>query len=428
MSEPQVDADFAFVSADELRDRKPDERGFFQSAARRGRRYIQRGAEAVLGMPGDIFQLARALPGGMSEEEMAEQDFPKSLISAALGQLPGSEELRALSAEIRPELEPESEFESVEDEFVGDAATLMLPVKGKIPFVRALGLSAFGNLTKQGIKAIGGTEATQEAGKLGAILFGGLFGKGRGVGKYIDKLYEKSRGAVPKGDLMKYPLDKLERVEKMLAKGSMNEAKSGAMQHVQNIKGKIKNGMLPVEEWVQFDKDINYSLRQAGKDASKAGNLKQVHSAHASPGNAYAKENPSWGEYYKDAKMAKEGIAQSEKIQNTIRKHMNLKDLTYAGAALGMEEMLIPGNIPLKVGSLGAAGAAWYSKEIAKRLATNPALRRYYQNVLTASLSENSAMLARNMAGLERVAKKEFENNPIPVEMLQLIEDDKEDQ
>lgn len=394
-----------------------------ESIARRGSRYIRRAGEALLGMPGDIMQLARQLPGALSDEQISEQAFPKNVIGAALGMLPGSEEMRAMSAESAPELEPQSEFEAIEDEFVGDAATLMLPVKGKIPFMKALGLSAFGNMTKQGIKAIGGGEGAQEAGKMGAMIFGGMFGKGRGVNKFIERNYAQAAEFVPAGDRLTYPMKKLDNVEKMLAKGAMNDAKSGAMDLLNELKSKAPEGRMLVDEAVQFDKDINRAIMKAGKDKSKAGYLKQLKKAHASALDDYAKDNPSWAKHYNEAKMAYAGIAESQDIQNYIRKHANLKNVVYAGAALGLGEMYLPGDRAMKLGALGATAAAIYSREIAKRLATNPALRRYYQNVLTASVNENSAMLARNLAGLDRVARKEFEKNPIDIEILSFSED-----
>jgi len=194
----------------------------------------------------------------------------------------------------------------------------------------------------------------------------------------------------------------------------MNDAKQSTLNIIEDIEKKAPNGVLSVEEFTQFDKDINRLLRQTRGDATKRGYLKQLKKVHAQGGNEYAKQNPSWGEKYQEAKQAYQGIANSLDVQDFVRKNFNLKNLSHAGILLGLEEAAIPGRTALKLGGLGATAATMYMAEIARRVATNPALRRYYQNVIKASLSNNKAMLVRNLEGLDRVAKKEFEKNPLP--------------
>lgn len=392
-------------------------RGMGEAALRKGKRYLQRGGETLLGLPGDVVQLVRgmaaSLPGGVSPEE--EGTFVQRAGSQLLESIPGSEELRAKSAESYPELEPETEFEEAEDEFVSDVAALAIPVKGKIPFARSLGLATVGNLGKKITKELGMSEKAQDMTKMGLMVFSGMFGRGRGVKSHINNLYKEAEGYVPKGQVFNYPTKKLGKVEAILRKGSLDEAKTPAFTILEDIKSKIKSGRMPVEEAVQFDKDINRAIGRSFNDKSKAGYLKQVKAANSEALDVYAKENPSWGERWKDAKQAYQGIATSENIKGFIRKNADLKNLTYGAAFLGLEEAALPGHALAKLGGLGTAATALYTKEMAKRLATNPALRRYYANVLNASLSENKAMLTRNLAGLERVAKKEFEKDPLPI-------------
>tara|TARA_R110000868_G_scaffold300582_1_gene560993 strand:+ start:1576 stop:2895 length:1320 start_codon:yes stop_codon:yes gene_type:complete len=396
--------------------------------ARKAQRYALRGGEAVAGLPGDVIQGVRGAvqsTAGIDEEE--DLNFAQKGARQLMEAFPGSEELRAKSAESFPGAEPQSEFEEVEDEFAGDALTLGLPLgggKSKIAkkLLRGIGTSAFGNMTKQGIKAMGGSEMAQEGGKMGSILFAGMFGKGRGVKNYIKDTYKKASEFVPPGETFKYPTNKLNKAAKILGTGAMNDAKQEAQSFLDQIKAKSVNGIMSVDDAVQFDKDIGRAIRGAGKDKAKAFNLQQVHDANREALDVYGDSNKAWNDLYKDAKMAYAGIAQSEDMKAFLRKNANLKNLTYGAALLGMEEMKIPGHAALKLGSLGAVASGYFAKEMGKRLVKNPALRKYYQNVLTASISQNKAMLSRNLAGLERVSKKEFEENPMPEDLMSFFE------
>lgn len=394
---------------------------------RRLSRYMQRSAEAIASLPGGFVELGRGiaeLTGGVTpkEELPGIMGFGRELLE----KIPTPAEIRARGAEVHPELEPKDSWEEIEDEWVEDIATLAAtgPARkglsaGKAALnkvFRAIGTSTVGNLTKQGIKEFGGSEALQETGKLGSMLFFGMFGKGRGVRSYISNQYRNASQFVPEGAAVRYPIDKLENVERSLLKGGITPSKEKPLEFIQKMKAKISDGSMLVEEAVQFDKDLNEWIRKS-PDTQLRGNWKRLQGVNQSGLDIYSKENPSFGDSYQEAKMAHKGIAQSQDLQRFIRRNANLKNLTYSAALLGLEESFIPGSAGLKLGTAGAIGTGWWMKEVGKRLATNPALRRYYQNVLTASANQNQGMLQRSLAGLERAAKKEFEENPLEFDL-----------
>src|SRR5690554_1006626 len=173
--------DFEAIPLDE-----PKNQGFAENIDRRTARYVRRVGEAVLGLPGDIYQLVRGMSqkfGGITPEE--DLNFVQKGARKLADALPGSEELRAMGAEQFPNLEPRDESEEFEDEVVQDFATLALPVKGKIPFARAIGTSLIGNIGKEWAKELGIGEGGQAVTKMGLMLFAGMFGKGRGVQNHI---------------------------------------------------------------------------------------------------------------------------------------------------------------------------------------------------------------------------------------------------
>lgn len=420
----QGQLDFFALAADQELPEDPPQRNIFQAGWRQARRAGARTGEAIVGLPGGISQavigLGASLPGGDQEPKSFAEDPVGYGLKKTVQALPTTEDLRAAQAELSPELEPESALEAGMDDFIEDVAVLAVPIGGAVSMGRAVGLSAIGNMSKQAVQALGGSEIKQEAAKFGSMLLASLFGKGRGIRSHINRLYNGAHSTLPEGATVRYPMDKLNKVESILGRGSMNEAKQQAMEMVQDIKAKAPDGVMLVEEAIQFDKDINYAIGKSYADKSKHGNLKLVHGAHQEVMDAYGRENKDFGELYKEAKMAHAGIEQSQKIQSYIRKNAKLSNAKNAAVVIGAAEYVAPGVSKVAAAGTAVAATAAYSADMAKRLATNPALRRYYINVVNAALNENPTSLARNMAGLERVAKKEFEDRPDLLEKIDL--------
>lgn len=434
------DDEFDFVSVEEVESQnKPPERSFWEGTKRRAKRYAVRSAESLAGLPGDIVQTVRSIAsstpdiplpfgykikGGIQPRE--EMNFVQRAGRDFLESLPGSAELRAKGAEKFPELEPEGEWEDWEDEVVADMAALAIPVKGKVPFARALGLSLLGNSGKKAMEEMGFEGTAAEATKMGLMLFGGMFGRGRGAKTWMNNLYKKMRGSVQEGTKIPYAMRDLEKVENILAKGAMNDAKAPVADFVNQIKAKAPSGMMSIEDALEFDRNISREIRRAAGDKTKKGFFKQLKKANLKTLEAYGEENKQFGDALKEAKQAYAGLETSIQIQDFVKKNANLKNMTYSAALLGMQEAAIPGHTGMKLAALGGTAATMYMGEVAKRIATNPALRRYYQNVIQAALSDNAAMLNRNLQGLEREAKKEFEKNPIEIFNIDEEEEDEE--
>ena len=394
----------------------PQESTTLQQVDRMLARGITRGSETLLGLPGTVVQqvrsLAQALPSGIVPEE--ELNFAQKAVRNLVEGLPSIEELRARSAEKLPQFEPESTGEEIQDELITDVASLAHPLLGGMGLLKSIGAAALGQSGKQAIKAAGGGPIAQEITKLGGMVFTGLFGAGRGVNTHINRLYQQANRFLPAGARVPYPTNRLTTIAQELGTGAMNTAKTEAAGLIGEINAKLVNGEMTMQEAIQFDRDINRSLRGAHNDPAKRRYLLQIHNAHQEALGRYAAQNPTWGAFYNEAKQAYAGIATSANVQNFIRRNTNLKNLSHAGLLLGLEETFVPGSPMAKLAVTGVLGTGTYIAELGRRITTNPALRRYYQNVIQASLTENRAMLARNLSGLERAAKEEFEKHPLP--------------
>ena len=406
--------DFDFTPEEEIVNKQPS--FFDEQVVRRGKRYAARATEAIGGLPGDILGLLKGIATSLPMQS-EDPNFIQRAGQALIDKVPGGADLRDLSSKLLPSLEPKNEAERIEDAIVGDLAVLALPVKGKIPFARALGTSLAGNVGKETVAAFGFGDKAQEATKLGMMVFSGMFGKGRGINTYINNLYSKAEGLVPEGASVKFPAKGLETFEKTLQKGGIDATKQPIMDIISDMKAKSINGMIPVDEAVAFDKRINKGRFSGGDKVKKFyfGKLKTINSK---PLEEYAAENPTWGSSYKEAKQAAAGIAQSEKVQNYIRSNISMKDMGYAALALGLEDIAagyleLPAKATSIIAGTAAAGGGVYAAEVARRLAKNPALRKYYINTVNASLKENKMSLAKNLSGLNREMKKSIEEEPL---------------
>ena len=247
----------------------PEPEGVKGKLARGAGRTIARSAETVAGLPGDIQNFISGLLtkgfGLAVGEEKAQQasEFAKGTMGLIPGlQAPSSAQIReegtqALTGEY---LEPQTSGEATYDEFVSDFAALAIPVKGKIPFARALGTSLFGNLGKEIVKALGGGEKAQTYTKLGTMMLAGALGR-QGARNYVSELHGEARDLIPAGATIKANdlLNKLSKFETTIRKGGITPQKTPALSLVKQLMGKIKasgNDLL-VEELPEFRKSIN---------------------------------------------------------------------------------------------------------------------------------------------------------------------------
>ena len=422
MPSKQQEEEIDFIKASDVFNEEQNKSLFsdlYESGKRHIKRSILRTGEAIAGLPGDVVDIVKFLAektGGIQPEENLTylQKKGRNLLQS----FPTSSDLRAQSAEINPQLEPVSLGEEISDEFVQDFASLATTGTG---FFKSLGISLAGNLGKGILKDLELSDTTQDLSKIGLMTFAGMFGKGRGINNYIKNLYKQADNAVIAGDTARYSTKGLSSLKSELTRGASNESKRPVLGIIENIESQSVNGIIPIETAMQFDRDINREITSAIKtgDKSKKRYLQKLSSINNSALESYGETNQVWKQNWNQAKQAYAGIAQSEKIQNFIKRNIKPRDYLYAAGFLGLGEgarryfdIPIPTE-KLAGGASIAAGA--YAALVSKRLATNPALRKYYQNVLNASINENKVSLLRNMKGLNRVAKKDFEENPFQI-------------
>lgn len=398
-----------FDIAETLPDNPPEE-SLLKSGLRHGIRTASRIGETVLGTAGDILKLPKKLIP-LSE------DLEGGRLSDII---PGSEELKKSSEKLLGEkVKPRTSSEKRSDEFIEDITSLFLPIKGKLPFLKSLqrstSIALGGQAAKETAKRFKVGEEGQEAAKITGIIVSSLIDPKSAV-KHVNGLYDLARSNRPVNAVVKAGnlRNASNALETSLKKGGTAPSKTKTLEKLKEIKGKIKNNNIEVDELESFKRTLN-ELRSAlyeefksdkiGRKSAKR-NLDNVSKVIDDALTEYGKANPSWEKYYRPANEAFGAIEQSKKISNFIKKHANVAAPTSGGALI--LESIFGGGLPVKTAAIGGIGTvALKGAELMARIMKSKTLRNHYLNVLGAAAKEDATALSRNLQKLIDDSEKE---------------------
>jgi len=330
--------------------------------------------------------------------------------------LPSSEQIRENVTKYLwgEKLEPKNKWEEKADQLTSDFAALALPLPGhqlKLlkPALTALG----GNIASDVVGRMGGSEKQKTFTKLGTFLAGSLFNP-KGANKLRDDLYNKARKALPEdATVSSHSLGStLDTLEKQLKKGGIAASDRPALEKISDLKQGMQGAQIPVDFLQSAKKKINESLAGIYKtlEGNKPGiksakrNLEQVGKAVDDSLTLYGKQNPEWEAFYRPANEVHGAIAQSQRVRNWLKKKKASLGSTGALALFGIEQAVgLPGSLQI----LGAGAGALPAAELTARIFKSPTLRKYYKNIVKASLEENVVVARENLKKLQ----EEFEEN-----------------
>jgi len=382
-----------------------------------------RAGETLAGIPGDITQLsaipAKALQAAVQAgtgKDLSQIDITRIMDRAfPLKGIPTTERIRGSVSELTGgKFEPQSEGEQLSDEIASDIASLSLPVKGKIPFTKSIGLSVASNLAKEGVKPLGVGEKGQAATKLGTLFLLSTFNP-KGATKYASDLYKEAKTILPEeasvgAKNLRY---KLEHLQDSLHMGGKAPSKTKAIEKIGEIKKIIKRDQIAVEELTEFKKTINelrsglyreFESDKVGRKLAKK-NLDSVSSLVDETLSDYGRSNPEWGKTYRAANEAYGAIAQSRKVSDWIRR--NVIPTAMHKGALGIGGIASALFKPITVPTVAAGVGVLKTGELAARIAKSPILRKYYSEVVKSALRQDAATTISNLQKMDAVLKKE---------------------
>lgn len=400
-------------------EKKPEKPSLLQEAGRHVARSASRIGETLLGLPGDITRSIAHL--GQTARKKIEQGTggkypflaPEEQYAELLKKLPpSSAQIREKTKEwLKEFLEPQSKGEAIADTLVSDIASLAIPIKGKIPFARAIGTAVGSNLASEGAYLLGAGEEGQIATKMGAAFLLSAF-RPNGAKKYADSLYTSSKKLLPEEARVsaKALSSQSAKLKQQLMKGGTAPYKAPSLTKLNEIQSKITNGRIPVDELTQFKIDINkarsslygdVNLDKGGRAMAKR-NLDATAKIVDNALSEYGKTNPAWAREYRAANEVYGAIAQSKKVSDFISRAVGQGKLT-KGAVVAAEIFLAPKAIPATIAGYGALKTG----ELLTRIAKSPTLQQYYLGVVQAALKEDAALMSKYLAKLDAGLKKE---------------------
>lgn len=382
-------------------------------------------AETVLGAPRAFGEFLEGLVPeqvlkkgaskiGLEKPVSAALEFQKKYSPYKL--FPKSEDIRENVTKhlFGEKLEPKNEWEKKADEFVSDFAALALPLPGsQLRLLKPALLAAGGNIASEVVGKIGGTEKQKTYAKLGTILTGSLINP-KSAQKLEKNLYSEARAARPVD--AKVSAQNLESstksLEKQLMKGDPNAtSKRKSLDLVKDIKSKIKNNKIEVEELEQFKRDINearsglyetFKTDKVGRRSAKR-NLDTVSKFIDNALTQYGQQNPKWESFYRPANEVHGAIAQSKRVRNWIARNSKTIGFPSLLAELGLYHV---GGIPGVVTTTGAGIATLGASELTARIMKSPTLRKHYFNAINSAVKEDAVAIHENLKKLDEELKK----------------------
>ena len=303
--------------------------------------------------------------------------------------------------------QPQTPKEERWDELTSDITSLMLPIKGLttgMKLGRAAGIAGAGGLAKWAAHEAGAGEGTQTGVKLGTMLGMSLLGPTR-MKDYMTKQYELAESAIPKS--ANVPSDQIEKsfegIEKVLSKGSMTPSKKFMADRINEVRSKIKDGKIPVDEAWEFKRNMNEYMSDITSPYGIQKKLPTITKGLNETLQKYGHENKAFGKAFNEAEDFYRGMNNLTPAAKFLKKHVNNEKIGKVTAGMLM------GYLPPAVGAklIGAGLAAKQSSAMFSMVKNSPAIRRYYGNLMQAALRENVPQFTKNLKQLDTQISKE---------------------
>ncbi len=394
---------------------------FPEKVKRHSSRGLARSLETIAGLPGDMREFAQSLItkgfGALMGDQEKAQEISETIqpfVPGPLGMAPSSQQIReAVTQRLTGEyLEPQTRGEEIGDEIVSDLVALAIPVKGKIPFARALAGSLGGAAAKESIKSIGGGEKAQALGKLGTMFLLGNLGR-QNARQYVRNLHKDAESLIPSNArISSRNLSRnLNNASKSIQSGGITPDKSHALNLMNQLGERIRSGRGEIDP--REIRNFRHSVNELRFNRSLSDRARYYLDRFDDVLNEglleYGKENPSFLNKYREANLGTAGLKQSNKLARAISKKIDITKVSpEALILLGAHTQISPSLLAkLGVTAVGAKGA-----QLAKRLSSNSTLRTHYLNTIKAASQENWKSFSRNLNLMEKELGKEKKEKP----------------
>jgi len=422
---------FRFVEEEKENPEFPSESNQESLLGNIGRQLLRSGArveETILGAPRAFGEFMESLiPEKLLKKGAKKLGIEKPIESglefsrkyAPYKLFPKSQQVRDLNKFLfGAKIEPKNKWEEKADNAISDFAALALPFPGsQLKLLKPGLLAAGGNIASEVVGQIGGTEKEKTYAKLGTFLVGSMINPGSA--KKLEKnLYDQARGARPNDAKVKTNelIKKTKDLEKQLSKGDPNaSSKKKSVDLLKEIRSKVKNNEIDIEELEQFKRDINearsglyetFKTDKVGRKSAKR-NLDAVSNVVDDTLKSYGRKNPEWESFYRPANEVHGAIAQSQRVRNKLvqvaKKYSHHAILPILGIGHMGGAAAIEGIAASAAVGAGIVGTG----EIISKVMKSPTLRKRYMDLINSALKDDVVAIRENMDKLERELQEE---------------------
>ena len=389
---------------------------------RTGARTLARAGESIAGLPGDIISGVKNLANyGISKITGKPGPLPDI-------PLPTSEAIRRnvtqpLTGEY---LEPQGRGEEFYDQIIGDAASLLVPLKGKVPFAKAitgaLGRSAAGNTAQWAAEQVSDSPLVGAAAKIGAMALAGTAGGRKELNTLKNKSYNEAFSKIPEKTKFDFKPEKqkLDNLANAIAKGDRPDKSFilDRLKAIDNVTSEI--GRTNIKDIINIKQDWNKYLADPSLSKSSRNSIKRAVGIVNDGIKRYGSKNPAFFKPYQTAEELTGALQSTNFVQKVLSKHPYLKEsvsnpiiqkLMWGGLFYGGTQAGLPTIAGIGATALGAKEAA----KAYQLLARSPIAQRYYKDAINAALKNDVKAIAKNLSKLDKIAntfKFDDENEP----------------
>lgn len=378
------------------------ERGILRTGARVG--------ESLLGLPGDLASLglgaANYLSGGaIPNYEQIQEKLPVSLPTTQQNR----EFLRKHTGEY---LEPQSKLEEFADEVASDLSTLLLPVKGKIPFKAALGRALGANAASFFTKELGGGPLAQAGAKIGVSLLAGLPGMRGKLETTMGQAYDNARKSSGRGTADTTKLSTRARKIYDAANKGDSPNKDFIKERARAVERIADTGKSSIADVVTLKQDLNRQVRENAQNLSKGDKkiigslLDEVHTIL----DKYGNKNKTFGENFRQAEDIYRGLNTRSLITDVLERNLKPSKINNP---IAKSILYTAGAFYSPATALKIAGGALASREIAKTFdlfKNSKEAQKYYKEFLEQALKNHGPAAARAAVKFDEAATDYFQS------------------
>lgn len=402
-----------------------------EAATRQAARTGSRIAETVLGLPGDLIQLAKtigmALPG--AEEQPT---FIQRLGQQAIEKVPTSSDLQRFSEKITSDYtKAQNPAEEFSDDVFSLASGLFIgggggaASKGKVLMkgLKSVGKALSARTARKGAELLGAGEKGQLATEIGTLFAIDLVSP-KMVDKFVGDLFNSARSEIKPGTLIRTAglEQELNRLGSEFATEAFPATTADVGKSLTDLSAKASGGAMPISDLVGNYHQINMRMTARGlydglgkrEAAVLRRNFEKYRRIIGNTIEDYGRQsNPEFLKRWKEAKHAYGTMAESRKLGNFIaRKIDKIPSHLYGGIALELiggaafgHPVAAASAAGITLAGVGVGRAALNVGESLIQISKDAKLSRYYRQAITAASQEKLPDLIRNLeklqAGLE---------------------------